>query len=145
MTPIAVSTEESPAPPFAVVRAFPGDDVHVLAVGAHVAGGDVAAAEGGDEPAVGAQQRLGLDLGGVADDDGLAAAVVQPGQCVLVGHGDRQAQHVGQCLVLAGVRVETGAAEGGAQCGGVDADDRLEAAVAVLAEGDLFVGAVLVG
>ena len=75
--------------------AVPGDDVHVLAVGAHVAGGDVAAAEGGDEPAVGAQQRLGLDLGGVADDDSLAAAVVQAGQCVLVGHGDRQAQHVG--------------------------------------------------
>ena len=55
------------------VAAFPGDDVHVLAAGAHVARGDVTAAEGGDEAAVGAQQGLGLHLGGVADDDRLAA------------------------------------------------------------------------
>src|SRR3712207_6998153 len=40
-------------------------------VGAHVAGGDVAAAEGLDEPAVGAQEGLGLVEGGVADDDRL--------------------------------------------------------------------------
>ena len=120
-------------------RAFPGDDVHVLAVGAHVAGGDVAAAEGGDEPAVGAQQRFGLDLGGIADDDRLAAAVVQARQRVLIRHGDGEPQHVGQGLVLAAVRIEAGAAEGRAQRGGVDADDRLEAAAVVLAEGDLLV------
>ena len=100
-TPNAVSTEESPAPPFGTVRpvtcpALPGDDVHVLAVGADVARGDVPAAQRLDEAAVGAQQRLGLQRGGVADDDGLAAAVVQAGQRVLVGHRAGQVQRVGE-------------------------------------------------
>ena len=125
--------------------AFPGDDVHVLAARADVARGDVAPAEGGDEAAVGAQQRFGLDLGRVADDDRLAAAVVQAGQRVLVRHGGGQPQHVGEGLVLAAVRVEAGPAQRGAQRGGVDADDRLEPGVVVLAEDDLLVPAARTG
>ena len=108
------------------VAAFPGDDVHVLAARADVTRGDVAAAERGDEAAVGAQQRLGLDPGGIADDDGLPAAVVQARQRVLVGHGRGQPQHVSEGVLLAAVRVEAGTAERGAQGGGVDADDRPE-------------------
>ena len=44
---------------------------------------------------------------------------------------------------LVGVRVEAGAAEGGAERGRVDGDDRLQAAGAVLAEHDLLVPGVL--
>ena len=121
------------------MAAFPGNDVHILAARAYVTRGDVTAAEGGDEAAVRAQQRFGLDLGGVTDDDRLAAAVVEARQRVLVGHGSRQPEHVGEGLFFAGVGVEAGTAERGAQCGGVDADDRLEPGVVVLAEDDLFV------
>jgi hypothetical protein len=106
------------------VAAFPGDDVHVLAARADVAGGDVTAAKRGDEAAVGAQQRFGLELGRVTDDDRLAAAEVQARQCVLVGHGGGQAQHVGEGLFLACVGVEPGSAERGAELGGIDADNR---------------------
>ena len=78
------------------VLALAGHDVHVLAVGADVAGGDVAAVQRLHEPAVGAQQRLGLEPRRVADDDRLAAAVVEAGQGVLVGHRAGQVQHVGR-------------------------------------------------
>ncbi len=50
---------------------------HVVDVDADVLGGDVAAAERIDEAAEGAEQRLGLVLGRIADDDRLAAAEVQ--------------------------------------------------------------------
>ena len=121
------------------VGALARDDVHVLAVGADVAGGDVAPVQRLDEPAVGAEEGLGLELGGVPDDDRLAAAVVQAGQGVLVGHGPGQAEHVlqGRGLVLVGV--EPGSAQGGAELGGVDRDDRAQPGGGVLAEHHLFV------
>src|SRR4029077_19665826 len=67
------------------VLALAGHEVHVLAVGADVAGGDVAAVQRLHEPAVGPQQRLGLEPGRVADDDCLATAVIEAGHGVLVG------------------------------------------------------------
>jgi hypothetical protein len=67
------------------------------------------------------------------------AAQVQPGERVLVRHAARQVEHVGQRGLFARVRVEAGAAERGAQRGGVDADDRAEAGLCVLAEHDLLV------
>ena len=69
--------------------------------------------------------------------------MVQAGQRVLVGHGCGQPQHVGEGLVLAAVGVEAGPAQRGAQRGGVDADDRLEPGVVVLAEDDLLVPGLL--
>ena len=134
----------------AVLRGAPGrpaalarHDVHVGDVGADVAGGHVPPAERGDEAAVGEQQLFGLDLLGVADDHGLAAAVVETGHGVLVRHPAREVQRVGDGLRLARVRVEAGAAEGGAQGGGVEGDDGLEAAGAVLAEHDLLMTALV--
>ncbi len=115
------------------------DQVHVGAVGAHVAGRVVAAAERLDNPAVGAQQGLGLVATGVADDDGLAAAEVEPRQRGLVGHAAGEGQRVGHGLGARGVRVEARAAEGGAEGGGVDRDDGAEPRVAVVADHDLLV------
>lgn len=147
-TPNAVSTEESlgcrrsrgaaggPA-------ALAGHDVHVGDVRADIAGRHITPAERGHEAAVGQQEFLGLDLLGVTDDDGLAAAVVETGHGVLVRHAAREVQRVRDRLLLGGVRVETGAAEGRAQSGGVQGDDGLEAAGAVLAEHDLFVAPLI--
>lgn len=114
------------------------DDVHVGDVGADVARGDVPAAERGHETPVGEQQFLGLVALRVTDDHGLAAAVVEPGHGVLVRHAAREVERVGDGLLLAGVRVEARTAECGAQGGGVDGDDGLEAAGSVLAEHDLL-------
>ena len=72
------------------------DHVHVLDVRADVAGRDVAPPEAAHEAPVGPQQRFGLDGRRVTDDDGLAAAVIEPGHGVLVGHRLAQGQHVGQ-------------------------------------------------
>jgi hypothetical protein len=116
-----------------------GDDVHVLHVGADVAGGVVAARERLDEAAVGAQQRLGLVGGRVAEDDRLAAAEVDAGAGRLVGHRAAELQDVLEGLGLGRVRVEARAAERRTERGAVHGDDRLQAAGAVLAEDDLLV------
>ena len=97
----AVRREDRRVAGAAVLRRAPGrvpggprHHVHVRHVGADVAGGDVAAAEHVDEPAVGQQQALGLVHRRVADDHRLAAAVVEPGERVLVGHRPGQLEHV---------------------------------------------------
>lgn len=151
-TPKAVRMEESPSA--AVLGRATGDElglarheVHVLDVGAHVAGGDVAAAQRLDEAAVGAEHRLVLVLVRVADDDGLAAAEVEAGERVLVGHAAGEVERVLQRRLLRGVGEEPGPAEGRAEGGGVDGDDRLQSGGAVVAQHDLLVavagGAVL--
>ena len=109
-----------------------GDDVHVLGVGADVAGGVVAAVQRLHEAAVGAQQRLGLVGERVADDDRLAAAEVEPGERGLVGHPAGEVEHVAQGVGVAAVGVEAGAAEGRAERGGVDRDDARRAAALVV-------------
>jgi hypothetical protein len=124
------------------VGGLAGDDVHVLHVGADVASGPVAAVERLHEAPVCPQQRLGLVTNGVAPDHGLAAAEVEPGESVLVRHPPRQLQHVVQSVFFAGVRVEAGAAERGAQRGGVETDDGFEPGCSVLAEDNLFVAGV---
>ena len=143
-TPYAVSTRRvtgaavSDGPP-GDVAALARDEVHVLAERADVAGGVVAAGERLHEAAVGPQQCLGLHGGRVSDDDGLAAAEVQPCQRGLVRHALRQVQDVLERSLLGGVGVEAGAAECGAESGGVDRDDRAQAGGLVVAEDDLFV------
>ena len=84
------------------VVALLGDDVHVLDVRADVARRDVAPAEPLDEAPVGAQQLRGLVGRRVADDHRLAAAVVEPGEGVLVGHRPREVEDVVQRLGLRG-------------------------------------------
>ena len=116
-----------------------GDDVHVLGVGADVAGGVVAAVEGLHEAPVGVQQGGGLVGERVADDHGLAAAEVEPGHRGLVGHPAGEVQHVTQGVVVAAVGVEPGAAQRGAPGGGVDRDERAEAAALVGTDDDLLV------
>ena len=114
------------------------DVLHVVDVDADVLGGDVAAAQRFHELAERAEQRLGLVGGGVADDHRLAAADVQAGDRVLVGHAAAQAQHVVEGFRLALVRPHAGAAQGRTQHGVVDGDDRLQACVLVVAEHDLL-------
>ena len=115
------------------------DGVHVGDVGPDVLGGDVAAAEALDEAAVGAQQGLGLDPLGVAEDDRLAPAEVEPGHGRLVAHALGQPEDVGERVVLGGVGVEAGAAQGRAEGGRVDGDDGLEAGGGIVVVDDLLV------
>src|SRR5690606_4933144 len=103
----------------------------------------VPAAERLDEPAVRAQQRLALVGLRVSPDHRLAAAQIQAGQGVLVRHRTAEVEHVGEGGLLALVRVEPRAAEGGAEGGRVDGDDGPEPARRVLAEDNLFVAGAL--
>ena len=68
------------------VVALARDQIHVGAERPDVAGREVAAVQRLHEASVGAQQGLGLERRGIADDDGLAAAQIQAGEGVLVGH-----------------------------------------------------------
>ena len=142
-SPNAVQDDGSPEPPSDSRRAarvprLAPDHVHVGVRGPHVLGGDVPAAEVLDEPAVGAQQRLGLDGARVADDHGLAAAQVEAGGGGLVRHRARQAQDVGERVVVGRERVAARAAERGPQHRGVDGDDGPEAGRRVVEEHDLL-------
>src|ERR1035437_6939997 len=127
------------------VAALAGDDVHVLAVRADVARGDVAAVQRFDEPPVGAQQGLGLVPRRVTDDDAFTAAEVQARQCVLVRHRPGEVERVSQGVVLGGVRIEAGPAERGAEGRGVDGNDRPEAGLGVLAEDNLLMPCLAAG
>jgi len=119
--------------------AFQVDVLHVVDVGSDVLGGDVAPAQRIDIAAEGTEQHLGLVHFGVADDHRLAATHVEAGQCILVGHRPAQPQRIGQRLVGAGVGAHAHAAQGRAEGGVVDGDDRLQAGVVVVAEHHLFV------
>ena len=111
----------------------------VIDNGAHVLGGEEPAAQGVDEAAVGAEQRLGLVGAGVADDERLAAAEVESGEGGLVGHGAGEPQHVDDGLLLGGEGPHACAAAGGAERGVVDADERPQARLLVGVHRELFV------
>ncbi len=118
---------------------LPPDHVHVLGVGADVLGGDVAALQRVDHPAVGAPQALRLAFARVADEDRLAAPQVEAGGGRLQGHPLREAQHVLECLGLGRVREKASPAEGGTESRGVDGDDGPEPRGGVVAEDQFLV------
>src|SRR5690625_2879891 len=107
---------------------------HVVDVDADILGGDVAAVERVDVTAEGTEQCLGLVRRRVADDHRLAAAQVQAGHRVLVGHAARQAQHVVERLLLGLVGPHAQTAQGWAEDGVMDGDDGCQAGILVLAE-----------
>ena len=81
--------------------------------------------------------------GCVDEDDGLAAALVQPGRrrpCSVIA--SREAQDVAQRVVLAGVVPEPDPAERRTERGRVDGDDRPEARGGVGDEDDLLVASL---
>jgi hypothetical protein len=121
-TPQAVAGDGSPEPP---------SDSDVL-------GRDVTAAEAVDEPAVRPEQRLAPVPGGIADDHGLAPALVVAAHRVLVGHALGQPAHVRHRLVLGGVRIEAGAAERGAERRRVDGHDGPQSRRGIVEEGHLL-------
>src|SRR5690606_42134938 len=76
---------------------------------------------------------------GIADDDGLAAAEVEPCGGRLVGHALGEAENVDEGVLLGLVRKKAGPAEGGTQNCGADGDDGLEARYRIGPEYDLLV------
>ena len=121
------------------VVGFLEDVFHVVDVDTDVFGRDVAAVQRIDETAHGAEQRFGLVLARVADDDGLAAAQVQAGNRRLVGHAARQAQNVVEGILLGGVGPHAHATQGRSERGVVNGDDGLEPGILVVTEDDLLV------
>ena len=132
-TPQAVAGDGSPEPPSSwlvpvTYRVVDAQEVHVGLRRADVLGREVAAAEAVDEPAVGVEQRVGPERGRVADDHGLAAALVVAARGVLVGHAPGEPADVDGGALEVGVGAEPGAAERGTEHRGVDRDHGPEAA-----------------
>ena len=130
-------------------RGKPGHEfrlhVHVIHVGrarAHVLGRDVATAERVHEPPVGAEEHLALRCAIVADDHGLAAAQIEPGDGVLVRHPARQTQGVDQRRLVRGVLPEARPAQRGPERRVVDRDDAAVSAGLVVAHDDLLMAHV---
>ena len=80
------------------------DDVEVRDRRTDIASGDVATTERGDELTHREEEVARLVAGGIAPDDGLAAAVIESGERVLVAHGLRQQEGIGHHRLLVGVR-----------------------------------------
>ncbi len=115
------------------------DDLGVGGARADVLGRQVAAAERVDEPAQRPEQEMRLVRARVAQDDGLAAAQVEPGDGVLVGHPAGQAQHVGEGGLVGRVAPHADAAERGPEGGVVDGDDRPQPRLGLVAHDHLLV------
>ena len=144
-TPRAVAGEGSPEPPTsrgkpATHRVRRRMTAMSAPGGPDVLGGDVAAAEAVDHVAVGVEQPLRLDLGGIADDHRFPAPEVEPRRRRLVRHALGEAEHVDQRGVLVRVGKETGPAEGGTQRRRMDGDDATKPGYGVVSEEHLFVG-----
>ena len=122
------------------VLGLAGHNDGVVAGGVHILGGDVAAAQGIDSLTKGLEHSLGL-LAGVGHNDSLAAAEVQTGCCVLVGHTTAQAHNIKQSILGGSVGPQTAAADGGASDGVMYGDDGLQASLFIIDEQDLFVAA----
>ena len=112
-------------------------DQCIVGVGVHVLGGDIAAAQTFDSLGKGLEHGLGL-LRGIGDNNALAAAVGQTGNCVLVGHTAGKTQNVEQRGVVGLIRIQTAAADGGAQIGVVDSDDGLQTGLFIVDEQHFF-------
>ena len=113
-------------------------DQRVVAGGVHILSGDVVAAQVVDSFREGFKHGFGL-LGGVSDDDTLAAAVGQAGYGVLVGHTPGQPEHIKQGIVVGLIGPQTAAADSGTQVGVVDSDDGLQTGLLVVDKQDLLV------
>ena len=116
-TPQAVIGDGSPEPPLAtgspVMWACASHLLGVVGRRADVLSGQVAAAEPVDESAQREELLRPLVGAGIAQHDGLAAAQIEPGQRVLVGHALRQAQHVDERRLVGRVRPHADAAQPG--------------------------------
>ncbi len=73
--------------------------------------GDIAAAHMVDSTAEGLEQFRGLVGAGIADNDGLSAAEVDPRQRGFVGHATGQTQHVGEGFRFVCIVPHTGSTE----------------------------------
>src|SRR5206468_2593354 len=92
-----------------------------------------------DETAQRAEEGLALVRGGATDDDTLAAAQVDPGRGVLVGHAAGQAQRILDRVHLRGIGPHAAATGRGPQRGVVEGDDRPQARLLLLAEVQVLV------
>jgi hypothetical protein len=108
--------------------------LHVGNQGADVLRGDVGTAEAVDGLAESLEQRAAVEFVGRAQDDGLAAAEGQAGQCVLVGHAGGEPHRVGRRVVPIGIRPEAATARCGSKGCRMQHHDRLEPGCRVFEE-----------
>jgi hypothetical protein len=95
--------------------------------------------QGVDDPPIGAEKTFALVGPGITDDDGLAAAEIEPGGSRLVGHPLGEPEHVFKSLGLGFVRKKPSPAEGGTESRGVDGNDGLETGYLVISVEGLLV------
>src|SRR3954470_24797062 len=108
-------------------RRLAGNAVHVGLTCAHVLGGEIPPAEYVDPPAQGTQElRRTRAVRIVPEHNRLAAALLQSGDGSLHRHRLRQAQHIGERVPLVRIVPKANAAEGGAERGRMDRDDRTQ-------------------
>ena len=80
-----------------------------------------------------------LVCAGVGPDERLATAKVEAGCSVLVGHGPRKAQDIGECRFFGRMGPYASSAQGGAQGGVMNSDKRPEPSVFVHRNNQLLI------
>ena len=121
------------------VRRHRPHTAQILYRGSRILSGDIAPAERIDKTPHRAQQGGRFGRAGIADDHRFATALGQAGQSRFVGHHARQAQHVVERGVIAGIGVHATAADAGSERRIVHGDNRAQTAGAVRAENELLV------
>ena len=113
--------------------------VHVRDRGAHVLRRDVSPTQTFDHAAVGPHDHLAIVCLVVADDHGLPATEVEPGDRRLEGHAAGEPEDVDESVEVGRVLPEPGAAQSRPERRVVDGHDPLVAAGGLVAEHDLLV------
>ena len=121
------------------VRRYRPHAAQILHRGPRVLSGDIAPAERIDKAPHRAQQGGRFGRARIADDHRFATALGQTGQSRFVRHHARQAQHVIQRRVVAGIGVHATASDAGSERRIVHGDNRAQTAGAVRAENELLV------
>jgi len=108
--------------------------VHTINRRADTLRNDIAALQTFNKTPARMKERRALVICRVSDNDAFAAAGRKLGQGVLVAHGVRQAEHIGDRFTLIVIRPHAAAAERRAKLGAVNGDDGAQAAIPVATE-----------
>ena len=116
------------------MRGLAFDVVHIINRRANILRNDIAALQTFDKTPERMKERRALVICRVSDNDAFAAAGRKLGQGVLVAHGVRQAEHIGDRFTLIVIRPHAAAAERRAKLGAVNGDDGAQAAIPIATE-----------
>ncbi|MNC51067.1 hypothetical protein D3C75_1003440 [compost metagenome] len=101
------------------------NDIHVRFSGAHILGCNVAAVQALYVSAKGPEHRLVFVFFGIADNHGFAAAQIEPGYSIFVGHTFRQPESIYNRVLFRSIGPHSCSTQCGTECCVMNGDNSL--------------------